>query len=586
MNSKRIIVALALCTAVGCTTNGSAPSGFGVNLTIDGSALTAAQLHAISSLLVTVTGEKAPYSKTLPGTAITSGTVHVQYVPGITTGSLVFEVNADNGSGSVIASGVTGQIALATGKATTATVKLAAGHQADMGVIALGTACAHDSDCSSSGDPGHCADGVCCDTSCTGTCESCNLTASQGTCTAIPANTDPQNECGAVIPPEPTPPPAQPDMAGADLLGVDLGPPPDFAGVDLAPPYNYPDGGVKIVNGNCAGSCSGTRSCTYPDATKTCGTAFCNSSSQIETPKCDGAGGCNNLTPTTCSDFICGAGACKTVCVTDADCLSTDFCDPNTHTCKIKVDQGGNCSAPDQCSTGYCVGTVGNAVCCNSKCAAPSTCNDAARPGFCECASLPSCTAGCVAVYADADGDGFGDPSTNGGKGNPACADAIPAGFVAPTADGLGNPQFDCDDGNVNAFPGQTHYFTKPRSTGSYDYNCDGQQTPLAPTLGDTCLFGSCFGAVSACGTAGQASALSQRCRGSSSRCPEICFAGPTSGFVVQSGVCGSSTDGSPFPTNNSQSGSGSATYRYCGTCSVAGGVAYTSTYTGPQPCN
>ncbi|NOY92805.1 MAG: hypothetical protein GXP55_16570 [Deltaproteobacteria bacterium] len=68
--------------------------------------------------------------------------------------------------------------------------------------------------------------------------------------------------------------------------------------------------------------------------------------------------------------------------------------------------------------------------------------------------------------YADTDGDGFGDP----GVVTNACA--APSGFVANNTD--------CADGDANAHPGQTAWFTA-RITGSflsdplnYDYDCDG----------------------------------------------------------------------------------------------------------------
>ncbi|MFB6076296.1 MAG: hypothetical protein ABEK17_04080 [Candidatus Aenigmatarchaeota archaeon] len=46
----------------------------------------------------------------------------------------------------------------------------------------LATTCTEDSECCS----GNCADGVCCDTSCTGSCTDCNLDGSEGTCTQAP----------------------------------------------------------------------------------------------------------------------------------------------------------------------------------------------------------------------------------------------------------------------------------------------------------------------------------------------------------------------------------------------------------------
>lgn len=55
----------------------------------------------------------------------------------------------------------------------------------------LGSPCQGAADCVS----GSCADGVCCNTQCTGLCRSCKLAGSAGTCTDIPAGQDPQNEC-------------------------------------------------------------------------------------------------------------------------------------------------------------------------------------------------------------------------------------------------------------------------------------------------------------------------------------------------------------------------------------------------------
>ncbi|MDD2696794.1 MAG: PA14 domain-containing protein [Candidatus Pacebacteria bacterium] len=51
--------------------------------------------------------------------------------------------------------------------------------------------------CTSGGDcfSNYCVDGVCCNTSCTGTCVKCNLTGAVGTCSYIPSGQDPDNEC-------------------------------------------------------------------------------------------------------------------------------------------------------------------------------------------------------------------------------------------------------------------------------------------------------------------------------------------------------------------------------------------------------
>jgi hypothetical protein len=41
----------------------------------------------------------------------------------------------------------------------------------------------------------------------------------------------------------------------------------------------------------------------------------------------------------------------------------------------------------------------------------------------------------------------------------------------------------DCDDQDPRVHPGQLAYFSSPTSAGGYDYNCDGEQTPDAPSF-------------------------------------------------------------------------------------------------------
>lgn len=57
---------------------------------------------------------------------------------------------------------------------------------------ANGSSCASDEECES----GACVDGICCNDACTGTCESCAVPGSVGSCVIVPAMTDPDGECG------------------------------------------------------------------------------------------------------------------------------------------------------------------------------------------------------------------------------------------------------------------------------------------------------------------------------------------------------------------------------------------------------
>lgn len=71
--------------------------------------------------------------------------------------------------------------------------------------------------------------------------------------------------------------------------------------------------------------------------------------------------------------------------------------------------------------------------------------------------------------YRDADGDGFGDPATE------LISCTAPTGYVANGSD--------CYDANKDAHPGQEMWFVPNRGDGSYDYDCDGEQTPVTTTL-------------------------------------------------------------------------------------------------------
>ncbi|MDI3290487.1 hypothetical protein QHF83_44655, partial [Polyangium sp. 15x6] len=53
----------------------------------------------------------------------------------------------------------------------------------------IAAACANNDECGS----GFCADGVCCDTDCTGTCKACNVMGQEGTCSNVPVNQDDTN---------------------------------------------------------------------------------------------------------------------------------------------------------------------------------------------------------------------------------------------------------------------------------------------------------------------------------------------------------------------------------------------------------
>ncbi len=100
---------------------------------------------------------------------------------------------------------------------------------------------------------------------------------------------------------------------------------------------------------------------------------------------------------------------------------------------------------------------------------------------------------GCDIFYRDADGDGYGG------------ADA--ACYCGPTGDYSSTVNTDCYDGNVDAYPGASGWYSTHRGDGSYDWNCDGTQEEEYSAVGSCGAWFSCSttvgwsGSVASCGT-------------------------------------------------------------------------------------
>ncbi len=280
-----------------------------------------------------------------------------------------------------------------------------------VGKSANGQNCGGNGECISN----YCVDGVCCDTDCSGTCEACNLTGTGGTCTPIPAGTDPAGEC---------------------------------VGTDTA----------------CAGACDGQGACAWPGNTTQCGSPVCAAgTTQNHQYFCDSHGSCQD-TVKACDPFVCDptASSCKTSCVGDGDCIAGDYC--KTTQCVPKMVDGERCGSANQCQSGYCELSNDGATCCSTACPAPMDCSS----GDCVCSGV-TCAAGhaCVLWYPDVDQDGFGD----GSKPKSGC-DNLPPTDVNGHSFVLDHT--DCYDKNPDAHPGQTHYFFTDRGDGSFDYDCNG----------------------------------------------------------------------------------------------------------------
>ncbi|MBK7582039.1 MAG: hypothetical protein IPI67_17760 [Myxococcales bacterium] len=146
-------------------------------------------------------------------------------------------------------------------------------------------------------ESGLCADGVCCNSACTGLCLACG---SNGQCGNAPAGSaDP----GCVV--DPTKP-----------CGL-------------------------------TGKCGGGGSCAVAAKDTVCGAASCTSGSS-STPKCDGSGLCDP-NPKPCLPYSCGPTACLLSCAGAQDCASGYYCDASDSQCKLQSGGGGACTSQAQC---------------------------------------------------------------------------------------------------------------------------------------------------------------------------------------------------------------------------------------------
>ncbi|HXI54939.1 MAG TPA: PA14 domain-containing protein, partial [Polyangia bacterium] len=143
---------------------------------------------------------------------------------------------------------------------------------------ANGQVCGAGSDCAST----FCSpQGVCCDTACTGTCLSCTLGGSVGTCKSVPAGQAP-----AVA--------GQCSDQGATSCGTD-------------------------------GTCDGSGACRYYAGGTTCVAAACSSGTFTPARTCS-THVCQTVTAKPCGNYQCNASGCLTSCASNADCGGTSKC--------------------------------------------------------------------------------------------------------------------------------------------------------------------------------------------------------------------------------------------------------------------
>jgi hypothetical protein len=216
------------------------------------------------------------------------------------------------------------------------------------GTTAQGTACTSPGECGSL----HCVDSVCCDTACTGLCQSCvaatKASGPTGTCGPAKVGTDPHNQCAGT------------------------------------------------AQSTCMedGTCNGTGACRKwlagTPCKSTCGAIAPNPDTQTDYG-CNGAGSCTMVlgskacTPNNCADASICAGGCSSL----TPCATNYYCDAGI--CKPQKAQAEACSVVGECASGL---VCAQGVCCDSAC-----------PGDCESCALPGSMGACTTVPA-------GQPST------------------------------------------------------------------------------------------------------------------------------------------------------------------------------
>lgn len=276
------------------------------------------------------------------------------------------------------------------------------------GLLLPGESCTSSVSCSTN----HCVDDVCCDAPCAGECESClgsQTALLDGTCGAVVAGTDPEEECaddGAAC--------LRTGVCGA--AGCEVHPPGDCVLAPCASAAECASG--FCVDGLCCddpcdgtcesclasstgeadGVCAPVRRATDPDAECLDGEDGSCETQQL----CTGALQCISAA-VLCDGFACTSQGCLTACAGDDDCDGERVCvvDECIDASELCTDQS------------LALGRDGVVIdCAPLRCRADGTCIP-------ECESVDDCVEGLV---CDADGTCVASPPTSGGDAGCACA--------------------------------------------------------------------------------------------------------------------------------------------------------------------
>jgi hypothetical protein len=332
----------------------------------------------VKNVSIQVTGAEQ-FSSSLSAGAFSGDEARLHYVPGVSSGMLVFSATALDGAGTVIARGATSDVTLLTGQAVSAFILLQSSNGStdgggDAPIDARDAPGADRTDAADAatddggGDvrpPGKkgepcsaaaacdsalfCADGVCCDTRCDTACNACNLTGREGTCSPVAAGAAPAT--------------GHPACAADD-------------------PSTCQKDGV----------CDGAGACHLYAVGTVCRASKCDMTTDAFTPdfKCDGRGVCQSNIAIACAPFKCkDTSVCYATCSDGTQCAAGKSCVGGS--CGLKP-RGATCVQGAECADGNCA----DGVCCDRPCQAG-----------CEACNLPSKTGTCTPVPAGQDPKGI-----------------------------------------------------------------------------------------------------------------------------------------------------------------------------------
>ena len=361
------------------------------------------------------------------------------------------------------------------------------------GKMKPGQICADPTECES----GQCVDGVCCQTSCTGACRSCNLPSSPGQCLNVAKGaTDPRSTC------------------------KDLG----------------------ATSCSTNGVCDGTGACqTYPAGT-VCGSESCVAGVHSQPSTCNASGQCEASPGTPCVPYVCNGTTCYNICTSSSSqCVPGTFCVNSS--CGLKPN-GAECSAGTECKSSFCA----QGVCCNAACtSACMSCDLPGSLGLCnavtdgspdpqgQCAETPQANCGTTGSCKGGECDHFA-----AGLGcKPAVCASISAETPASNCDGKGacaTPaniscgSFVCDSGACKTICTEDTDCNLPDICANN--SCGLKVNGAACTKADECQSGFCTEGV-CCNTACSSAAsggLCKTCKATGTTAAGTCHNVPTGG--------------------------------------------------------